>query len=248
MSVIIVLIVIVGLIFLKFKSANIKGKMGEKKVSVTLSFLPKDEYVVLNDMMFKSGNRTTQIDHIVVSVHGIFVIETKNYKGWIIGKCNSEKWTQNIWGTKFSLYNPIFQNKSHIKFLINKFPVLRDNISIIYPIVVFLGASKVQLNGDCNCVMSRSQLNKYIKSCRQSVITIEDCHNIATILESENIVDKEERKQHKAFAQKAAYYRKSKIAEGVCPQCGGKLVLRNGQYGSFYGCSNYPRCHYILKE
>ena len=38
------------------------------------------------------------------------------------------------------------------------------------------------------------------------------------------------------------------IKQGICPRCGGKLVERNGQYGTFYGCSNYPRCKFILKN
>lgn len=29
-----------------------------------------------------------------------------------------------------------------------------------------------------------------------------------------------------------------------CPNCGGFMVLRDGQYGKFYGCSNYPRCRH----
>lgn len=32
-----------------------------------------------------------------------------------------------------------------------------------------------------------------------------------------------------------------------CPKCGGKLILKNGQYGNFFGCSNYPDCNYIRK-
>ena len=39
----------------------------------------------------------------------------------------------------------------------------------------------------------------------------------------------------------------NKIAEGVCPKCGGKLVMRNGKYGKFWGCTNYPRCTFTLK-
>jgi len=60
------------------------------------------------------GKGTTQIDHIVVSRYGIFVIETKNYRGWIFG---SEK--QRDWTTKTSVY-PISsssQAKTHLFFL-----------------------------------------------------------------------------------------------------------------------------------
>jgi restriction system protein len=33
----------------------------------------------------------------------------------------------------------------------------------------------------------------------------------------------------------------------LCPKCGAKLVLRNGKYGDFYGCSGYPKCKFIKK-
>ena len=38
-----------------------------------------------------------------------------------------------------------------------------------------------------------------------------------------------------------------KIDNNICPRCGGKLVLRNGKYGDFYGCENYPKCKFIKK-
>ncbi|RXT00976.1 hypothetical protein EIZ39_25765 [Ammoniphilus sp. CFH 90114] len=44
-----------------------------------------------------------------------------------------------------------------------------------------------------------------------------------------------------------------KVAELICPRCEGELLERTGKHGSFYGCSNYPKCrytkcHYIAKE
>ena len=102
-SFILILIIIftIGIIYLKINLPFIKGKLGEKSVATILSFLPKDEYVVLNDIMLKNGNSTTQIDHIVVSIYGIFVIETKNYKVWIFGNAHKDYWTQNILGNKY---------------------------------------------------------------------------------------------------------------------------------------------------
>lgn len=40
----------------------------------------------------------TQIDHIYISKFGIFVVETKNYKGWIYGKTHDKEWTKNVYG------------------------------------------------------------------------------------------------------------------------------------------------------
>ena len=30
----------------------------------------------------------------------------------------------------------------------------------------------------------------------------------------------------------------------VCPDCGGKLEKREGKYGAFLGCTNFPKCRY----
>lgn len=235
---------IVGLVYLKIKLPTLKGKIGEKGVAATLSFLPQDEYVILNNVMFKNGSYSTQIDHLVISIYGIFVIETKNYKGWIFGNSNRDYWTQNIWGNKYSLYNPIFQNKNHIKFLVRKFNVMKEKEQWIYPIVVFLGASRLQLSGDCDCILWLSELNKYIRSHNQVIMTIADCHHISALLQGENIEDKEERKAHNDYVRSAVYHHEISVSYGICPRCDGKLVLRSGKYGTFYGCSNYPRCRY----
>ena len=62
-----------------------KGAQGEKQVARHLRWLSKKQYIVLSDLMLLQGRRLTQIDHVVVSVYGIFVIETKNYHGTITG-------------------------------------------------------------------------------------------------------------------------------------------------------------------
>lgn len=49
------------------------------------------KYKVLHDVTIPSQNgRTTQIDNVVFSEYGIFVIEVKNYQGWIVGKEHDE--------------------------------------------------------------------------------------------------------------------------------------------------------------
>lgn len=34
----------------------------------------------------------------------------------------------------------------------------------------------------------------------------------------------------------------------VCPECGGKLLIRNGKFGEFIACGNFPKCHYTKKQ
>ena len=120
---IILVIVSIAIWRVMMSSPDNIGKAGERRVSHKLNWLPK-EYIVLNDIMLPSNYGTTQIDHIVVSPYGIFVIETKNYKGWIFGNEDSEEWTQSLIGRKKMLgwsseqhrfRNPIRQNYAHIK-------------------------------------------------------------------------------------------------------------------------------------
>ena len=73
------LIIIILGIFSSIFYKKIRGFMGEFWVKMELKKLPKNEYIVLNDIMIKSSKGTHQIDHIIISKFGIFVIEMKNY-------------------------------------------------------------------------------------------------------------------------------------------------------------------------
>ena len=91
---------------LNFSYPLIRGKMGELWVRKALSKLPKKEYYILNDIMLEDKYGTHQIDHIVLSNKGIFVIETKNYYGLILGKKKEKKWCQFLGKHKSYFLNP----------------------------------------------------------------------------------------------------------------------------------------------
>ena len=94
-----------------------KGAQGEKQVARHLRWLSKKQYIVLSDLMLLQGRRLTQIDHVVVSVYGIFVIETKNYHGTITGTERKEFWTQERHGKRYNFRSPFRQNYAHIRAL-----------------------------------------------------------------------------------------------------------------------------------
>lgn len=94
-----------------------RGFMGEFWVKTELNKLPKDKYIVLNDIMINSTKGSHQIDHIVISKYGIFVIEMKNYFGLITGDEYKDKWVQHLGKNKYYFNNPIHQNYGHIKAL-----------------------------------------------------------------------------------------------------------------------------------
>src|SRR5436309_1678131 len=70
-----------------------KGWVGEKLAAANL-WLHLDEKVYhrVHDLIIPTSNGTTQIDHVVISVFGIFVVETKNFQGWIFGNPKESNW------------------------------------------------------------------------------------------------------------------------------------------------------------
>ena len=75
-----------------------KGLMGEFVVNLFAKWkLDKDVYHLIKNVTLPTDDGTTQIDHIMVSVYGVFVVETKNLRGWIFGSPNQKTWTQKIY-------------------------------------------------------------------------------------------------------------------------------------------------------
>jgi hypothetical protein len=112
-------------------SAGFKGCFGERLVSKSLSSLDPETYQTFHDLYFPrpDGQGTTQLDHVVVSPFGIFVVETKNYRGWIFGSEKQRQWTQQIYKRKERFQNPLHQNHLHIRALM-AFSTFRNPHSI----------------------------------------------------------------------------------------------------------------------
>ena len=245
LQILIVISLAIIAIILHIYRARIIGFWGEKQTSALLSFL-NNEYKVYNDVLIPRQNGTSQIDHIVVSPYGIFVIETKNYKGWIFGNPNSYKWTQNIYGKKYELYNPIIQNIGHITALRRIIPGYDDYfISIIvFPMHASL---KTNINEEYN-VIKNWKLNSKIRSYKKEVLSENDIIKICSEIEQFRIVDKESKKEHVRRTKEESNRKKYSIQNGICPICGATIVRRTGKYGSFYGCSNYPKCKFTTHK
>lgn len=233
-------------LFIGLKMPMWKGKLSEKLVSNKLMKLP-NEYVLFNDLLFENNGISTQIDHIVVSPYGVFVIETKGYRGWILGGEDSEYWTQTIYDNKYKLYNPIRQNAGHVRFLRH---MLSCSVNIPFiPIVVFNNSAELKVNTNKSIVINRFKLNGVILRYNTPVLNSETINwIIRTINHNRIIADKTKLKRHIQNTKYRQYSSLNKIKQGVCPRCGGRLVLRKGKYGSFYGCSNYPKCKFTLNS
>ena len=82
--------------------------MGEFAVNVSAKLLlDKERYHLIKDVTLPTTDGTTQIDHIIVSIYGVFVVETKNMKGWIFGSPQQKTWTQKIYKHSQKFQNPL---------------------------------------------------------------------------------------------------------------------------------------------
>jgi len=82
------------LFFTFLKTPFMKGVFGELIVNLAAKFfLDKEKYHLLKNVTLPTEDGTTQIDHVIVSRYGLFVIETKNMKGWIFGSPQQKRFT-----------------------------------------------------------------------------------------------------------------------------------------------------------
>lgn len=126
------------------------------------------EYHLLNNLTLPTDDGTTQVDHILVSRYGVFIIETKHYKGWIFGEEKSKKWTQVIYKKKSQFQNPLRQNYKHKKTIEKILEFLPE--TSIHAVVVFTGDAEFKKTKPKN-VYSLSELVKYIKSQQNEVLS-----------------------------------------------------------------------------
>ncbi|MES2826685.1 MAG: NERD domain-containing protein [Bacteroidota bacterium] len=237
--------VLVCLLIYAIFSRRIKGAIGEQTVSWRLSLLPKSKYKVVNNLVLKVGDKTVQIDHLIISNYGVFVIETKNLKGWIFGYENYEFWTQVIFKRKERFYNPIRQNLGHIKALKS---TLNEFHGVKYvSIIAFCGKCTLKVETDTKIVYS-DQLIKTIK--RYSEVQLSDTEKDAIFerITLRNISRSYNRDTHIKDIKKRISDREDSINRNICPQCGGNLVIRTSANGRFKACCNYPRCKFTTNS
>ncbi len=240
-----IILLIALVIFIKLKLPAWKGRNSEKLVNSKLSRLPA-EYKTLDNLLFISNGRSAQIDQLVISPYGLFVIETKGYKGWITGSEDEEYWTQSIYKNKYSFYNPVKQNDGHVRFLRHLLSERRD--IPYFPIVVFNDEATLRVRSIDHIVINRRDLNDIILRYRTPVLSPKTVDWIVkTVRQNATVPDGANMRRHRKNARTSARKTSTLIRKRICPECGGTLLLRQGPYGSFYGCSNYPSCRFTVK-
>ena len=235
------LIVIIIIAF--FKSPWMKGKIGEAIVNTSNKLLlDKEIYTPIKDITLQlSDDSTTQIDHILVSKYGVFVIETKNMKGWIFGAENQKQWTQQIFKEKNRFQNPLHQNYRHTKALEE---ILDLPSSHFTSLIAFVGDCefKTPMPENVFCGLSYT---KYIKSFKEEKLTPVQIRAVISKLQRKRLkqgfsTDREHIDNLKQRKKTPTTSSDKKI----CSRCDNEMIVRKNRTTGekFYGCSNYPRC------
>lgn len=225
-----------------------KGKIGEYVTAKFLYKLDESKYRIMNDIKIENpsnNTKTSQIDHLVVSKYGIFAIETKAYKGKIYGKEYSRNWTQYLGSKKYEFMNPILQNYGHIKAIEALLEEVYPNMKY-FSIIAFSPEANLKDVEVKDAKLCRiSQVAKLIEELSvEEIFNEEDLEKIVGIINSNKSHQTDF--SHVMDINKIKKENEKKIEEGICPKCGGKLVEREGKYGKFLGCSNFPKCRFVV--
>ncbi|WP_371454680.1 NERD domain-containing protein [Algoriphagus sp. A40] len=201
--------------------------------------------MVLNNVLLNVGESTTQIDHIVISRSGLFVIETKNYKGWIYGHENSEYWKQILFSNGYSFKNPINQNNVHVyalKRILLGYPQIK-----YFPIVVFSGGAVLKNVTNWSPGIYSNRLLRTIREqdC-ESNLSFDQMQAIYDQLDKLRLKSGLEGSKHVKMVKKKIQESRQNLTAETCPNCGSYLIKRKGKFGEFLGCSNFPQCSYTI--
>lgn len=232
---------IIALLVPIFKTAWFKGVMGELQVKLAARFLLDQKiYHAFHNLLLPTPDGSTQIDHVFLSKFGVFVLETKNMKGWIFGSEDQASWTQQIYKTKTSFQNPLRQNFKHCKALESLLLLSADSV---FSVVVFVGDSSFKTAMPAN-VTTGGGFVAFIKS--KTLVLFSDAQvtdMVAALELAKTKTSFSAERQHVARLKS----RSDVSSEQLCASCGHPMVLRTSKKGvnqgdQFWGCSQFPKC------
>ena len=197
------------------------------------------EYHHLRNVIVATSRGSAEIDRVIVSRFGVFVIEDKRRSGWIFGDSREPTWTAVHFKRKYRFQNPLHQNFGHVKALEE---LLGIDQSQMHALVVFRGRFEFKTPVPQGVFLYRCA--SWVANRRDVLLTDAEVDRIVAVLEEQTTSGFFATLNHAASVR--ARYRSTTI----CPKCGGDLVARVARRGPvpgsrFLGCSNYPGCRYV---
>lgn len=236
----------IGILAATLKSSWFKGVAGEFIVNLSAKlFLDTEKYHLVKNVTLPTEDGSTQIDHVIVSKYGVFVVETKNIKGWIFGNPNQKTWTQQIYKHKNKFQNPLHQNYKHTKVLEG---LLGLNENQVFSVVVFVGDSTFKTEMPENVTYGKGYI-RFIKSKVQPVLTESEVKQITSKIEVGRLTPSF--KTNREHVKHVKTIVAEKESRQNCPKCGSEMVIREVKKGQnagnkFWGCSKFPKCRGVV--
>jgi len=173
-------LLIVGFFFGRMRRNRLEN-VGEGAVRryLTTEF-PEDDFHLMNNLTLPYGDGTTQIDHVLVSRYGVFVVETKHWSGWLFANANAAKWTQVKFKAKRQFQNPIRQNHKHVLAVRALLDFVRAEH--VHSVVVFTGDAVFKTNKPPGVFTCR-EMQGHIFGFLQEVLTRDQMHTAVGRLE-----------------------------------------------------------------
>jgi hypothetical protein len=211
------------------------GELGEYKINIQLDQLPR-ECRYLSDLLLpnpKAKSGYSQIDHVIFTPYGIFVVETKNYAGTISGDRENSQWTVN---GKFKMVNPFNQNYGHIKAMQSILTSVEE--SNIISMVSFTKRCTFRVNPELRKIQSNDlivydvELSEYITrklnvlklQYQKAIFSDEELLHMYNKLKEVNITDSKIREKHvellKAKSEKETSVDAKQDKVNTCKTCG----------------------------
>lgn len=223
-----------------------KGKAGEAVVNLSAKlFLDRTRYHLIKNVTLPTEDGSTQIDHIIVSRYGVFVVETKNMKGWIFGGEKQRCWTQKIFKHSQKFQNPLHQNYKHVKTLQSLLGLGNEQV---YSLVVFVGDSTFKTPMPKNVTYGGGYI-RFIKTHDEEQLSEAEVQSIIDAIQSGRLAGTFKiHRQHVAHVKQIVAKKES---EPRCPKCRGEVVKRTVKRGEnagkeFLGCKAFPKCRGIV--
>jgi len=252
----------------------VKGWIGEILLDLFLRIgLPRRRYRLLRNLTLPTADGSTQIDHVVVSRHGIFVIETKNYRGWIFGKAQDKTWTQRFpRGPSYTFQNPLRQNYKHVCTLADLLKVERR---LLFSMIAFVGPATLKtpmpanVGGPAACLafirtrttllFDEDEVERIMAAIEAGRLASSWATHAAHVRHVRDLAEARERARAAPVALAAPAPMPAPapapqadpvpVQRPACPRCGGATdtyTYRTGSMAgrSFEGCTRFPACVY----
>ncbi|MBM4144564.1 MAG: nuclease [Lentisphaerae bacterium] len=228
--------------FRVFLLPKLKGYLGEASINFWAKrLLDQSAYHLIPNVILPTPDGTTQIDHVIVSRYGIFVLETKTYKGWIYGDEREAQWTQVNFKRKDRFQNPLRQNYKHTKTLAELTGIPAECFKSL---VVFVGDCTFKTDMPANVVYV-GDFVRYIKGFQTPIIKDEQVSEIVSVIgEWAGTVTDKQKAGHIAHVREKKAPVSADAPAPACPRCGTTMTLRTSRKdgGQFWGCPKYPAC------